>query len=70
MPSTITPIPLVTYRWTARLPDGRCWSGSVEMPDCDGALEQGTHALRNHLGDEYGVNVRRNNPVFSWRRDK
>lgn len=43
--TTITPMPMVVARWVALLPNGRRLSGTVEMPDCDGALELAHRAL-------------------------
>lgn len=43
--TTITPMPMVVARWVALLPDGRRLSGTVEMPDCDGAIKLAHRAL-------------------------
>jgi hypothetical protein len=43
--SAITPMPMVVARWVALLPNGSRLSGTVEMPDCDGALDLAHRAL-------------------------
>jgi len=43
--TAITPMPMVVARWVALLPNGSRLSGTVEMPDCDGALELAHRAL-------------------------
>lgn len=65
--TAIIPIPTVAYRWSAMLPE-RGWTGTVKMPDCDGALEACTRELVKHLRQEYGLNTKRRCPIIIWRR--
>jgi hypothetical protein len=55
--STIVSIPLVAYRWEFRCA-GRIMGGVVEMPACDGAMEQVTRALLDAVVREMGVTWR------------
>lgn len=66
--TAIAPMPTVTYRWTALLPK-QGWTGTVTMPDCEAALEPVTCKLLAYLRDRYGINLKRQHPIFIWRRE-
>lgn len=64
--NTITPVPLITYHWHARV-HGLGFVGLLDLPDCAGALEQGHRALLKHLANVLKTNPRPSDVVVVWR---
>jgi len=69
--TTITPMPMVTYRWQILLP-GKAWEGTMQMPDCGTAFEHAHQMLLWdwHLNcgvDALGIPYP-GHPIIVWRR--
>lgn len=67
--TTISLVPFVRLLWEVRVA-GRVLGGVMEAPDCDGALEQVSRVLMEHMCEHHGLTMRdfQAGHVFVFRR--